>query len=201
MKNPLASLKPTGQTWLGIAIALIVFAAAFRVLRVVWLPDLPNFSPLMAIAFCGAWFLPGALALIIPMVALIASDLVLNAYYGVAAIGLDTGIRYALYLGAALLGLWLSRRSASPLTFFSGVLGSGVAFYLVTNTTAWLGNPLYAQSLAGWAQAITVGLPGYPPTWMFFRNSLASDLLFSGMMLAAAWLATRPQAVAAPALR
>jgi hypothetical protein len=28
---------------------------------------------------------------------------------------------------------------------------------------------------------MTVGLPGFPPTLYFFRNSLVSDLLFTGV--------------------
>ena len=38
--------------------------------------------------------------------------------------------------------------------------------------------PGYAASLAGWWQAITVGLAGYQPTWHFLRNGMAGDLCF-----------------------
>jgi hypothetical protein len=33
-------------------------------------------------------------------------------------------------------------------------------------------------------QALTTGLPGYPPTWTFFRNSLIGDLLFAAFFIA-----------------
>jgi hypothetical protein len=39
---------------------------------------------------------------------------------------------------------------------------------------------VYARSAAGWWQALTVGHPEYYPTIFFFRNSLVSDLLFTG---------------------
>ncbi len=179
-------LPPASHSWLPIAIGLLVFAAGFRLLRVIALPDLPNFSPVMAIAFCGAWFLPGALALILPILALLISDIALSAHYASLAPGIGDLLRYACYAAAAFLGWSLRRNHFGGMGFWAGVLGSAVAFYLVTNSAAWLGNPLYPQSLVGWIQSLTVGLPGYPPTWTFFRNSLASDLLFSGAMVAAA---------------
>jgi hypothetical protein len=43
----------------------------------------------------------------------------------------------------------------------------------------------YAKTLAGWIQAITTGLPGYPPTWEFFRNTLLSGGIFSGLFAGA----------------
>jgi hypothetical protein len=65
-----------------------------------------------------------------------------------------------------------------------GVLGA-LLFYLVTNTAAWLQNPEYAKTLAGWIQALTVGTPGWPQTWEFFRNTLLSGGLFSGLFAGA----------------
>jgi hypothetical protein len=43
----------------------------------------------------------------------------------------------------------------------------------------------YAKTFAGWIQAITTGLPGYPPTWEFFRNTLLSGGLFTGLFVGA----------------
>lgn len=62
-------------------------------------------------------------------------------------------------------------------------------FYLVTNTFAWLTMPAYAKTLAGWIQALTVGLPGFPQTWEFFRNTLSSGGLFTGLFVGAMKLA------------
>ena len=51
----------------------------------------------------------------------------------------------------------------------------------MTNAFSWLSDPGYAKNLGGLIQALTVGLPQYSatPSWMFFRNSLISDLLFT----------------------
>jgi hypothetical protein len=41
-------------------------------------------------------------------------------------------------------------------------------------------NPVYPKSIVGLWQALTLGEPGYPPAYLFLRNSLLSDLLFTG---------------------
>ena len=54
-------------------------------------------------------------------------------------------------------------------------------FYLITNTFSWLSDPGYTKNFAGLIQSLTVGLSQYSatPTWMFFRNSLVSDFVFT----------------------
>jgi hypothetical protein len=60
-------------------------------------------------------------------------------------------------------------------------LFASLIFYVVTNGFSWLADPGYVKNFAGLIQALTVGLPAYgaTPTWMFFRNSVLSDLLFT----------------------
>ncbi len=182
MKPPATRLTtPT----LVLALALLLVAAFFRVARLEALPALPNFAPIMAIALCGALLLPGWMALVVPFTALLVSDLLLNFHYGVAAFGTGELVRYAVYALGIGAGLALRNRNAATPAIFATVAGSSLLFYLVTNTAAWLGNAAYPQNLGGLVQSLTVGLPGFPPTWVFFRNSLVSDLLFTGLILGA----------------
>jgi hypothetical protein len=58
-------------------------------------------------------------------------------------------------------------------------------FYLVSNTASWFYEPGYAKTLAGWIQALTTGLPGYPPTWAFLLKTLLSSGLFTGLFVGA----------------
>jgi hypothetical protein len=60
-----------------------------------------------------------------------------------------------------------------------------VLFYLITNFFSWLSDPGYVKNWAGLVQALTVGLPQYSstPAWMFFRNSLLSDLFFTSLFV------------------
>jgi hypothetical protein len=62
----------------------------------------------------------------------------------------------------------------------ASIVGSTI-FYVITNAFSWLSDPGYAKNFAGLIQSLTVGLPQYSatPTWMFFRNSIVSDLLFT----------------------
>jgi hypothetical protein len=141
-----------------------------------------NFSPLAAIALCGAIYLPRRLAIALPLVALFISDLFLNAHYAEPMLTLEMLPRY-LALGLCVaLGLAVRSQPALPRVLGASLLGS-FAFYLITNTASWIAEPLYAKTAAGWWQALVMGLPGYPPTVTFFRNSLLSDLLFTALFV------------------
>ena len=62
-------------------------------------------------------------------------------------------------------------------------------FYLVTNTLAWLQDPGYARTIAGWIQALTIGRPEWhPTTWEMFRNTLGSGGLFTALFAGSAKL-------------
>ena len=70
---------------------------------------------------------------------------------------------------------------ASLKTLLPASILASLVFYLLTNLFSWLSDPGYAKTFAGLIQALTVGLPQYSgtPTWMFFRNSLVSNLFFT----------------------
>ena len=168
-----------------LAAILLVAGVFFRVIRVDLAPEtLPNFSPLMAAALCGAVFIPGWLGLVVPVLALLVSDAMLNAHYGVPTISGQLAWTLPCYLIAVGIGGLLRSRDAGLWPILGGTLLSSLIFFTVTNTGSWLGLAAYPQNLAGWLQALTTGLPGYPPTWTFFRNSLAGDLLFAGFFVA-----------------
>lgn len=144
---------------------------------------LPNFSPVTAIALCGAIFLSKRIAFLLPLAALFVSDIVLNRHYGVSLLGAEMLSRYVALGLVVILGLSLRQRPHFVSVLLAAAGGS-LLFYIVTNTGSWLDSPFYAKTFAGWAQALTTGLPGFPPTLLFFRNELVSDLLFTGLFLA-----------------
>jgi hypothetical protein len=85
-----------------------------------------------------------------------------------------------------MVGLARFFRNSSALKTFAGSILAAVAFYLITNTLSWAFDPLYApKSLATLGQALWTGLPGYAPTWTFFRNAMIAQAVFSGIFLAA----------------
>ena len=167
-----------------LALMLLFSGMFFRVIRVDLAPEvLPNFSPLMASALCGALILPGVIGLILPLLALLLSDALINIHYGVPIISTQLLWTLPCYLIAIGIGWTLRMRSTTLLPALGGTLVASLIFYIVTNTGCWVGQAAYPQNFGGWVQSLTVGLPGYPPTWHFFRNSLMGDLLFTAVFV------------------
>jgi hypothetical protein len=163
--------------------ALALFAAAmasrlytaFGGAHVTWLQ---NFSPLAAICLCGAIYLPRNLAVILPVSIVFISDLVINTHYHVSLFCVEMLSRYIALALVICLGWAVRKQGRLWMVIPAGLLGA-VAFYIITNTGSWISDAGYQKNLAGWVQSLTSGLPGYPPAWMFFRNSMAGDLLFT----------------------
>jgi hypothetical protein len=165
-----------------LAIIVLVLAAAWRVF-VLHVPILSNFSPVMALAFCAGAYTHNRWLRLAPFLALVASDLYIDRYYAVVyhyewSLG-GAALRILCFAAALGLGAAISGRR-NWLNLFGGALAGSVLFYLATNTSAWYGDLGYTHDLAGWWQAVTVGHPQYYPTLFFFRNSLVSDLIFTG---------------------
>jgi hypothetical protein len=156
-----------------------------------------NFSAAYALAFCAGVFFPGHMAWWLPLAALLGTDCLITLYYasnGSATMQLTQALllilpNYLAYAALIFLGRRFSAKS-SWLRLLSGGLLGALLFYVVTNTISWLVNPRYDKSVAGWLQALTVGLPEYPPTWEFFRNTLFSGGLFTGLFAGAMKVAT-----------
>jgi len=189
------------------ALALILLATGYRIVAA-WNPDLVNFSPLMALAFCGAVYFRNRWLWLVPFVALSASDLYLDHYHATQfGYTWDLGgvlVRTVCFVAALVLG-WMVCRRKNWLTLLAGCIGGSLLFFVATNTASFLGDAYYAKTLAGWAQALTFGHPEFPPTLLFFRNTLVSDLVFTaGFALVMEWSALRagqPSLLRRPAAR
>lgn len=176
MNRP-ASLPAPGPLVLA---ALIFIAALSRVL-----PHPPNFSPIEAVAlFGGAYFVSRRWALLVPLAAMFASDLVL---------GLANGGIYWEYLASAgyllvyacialstVLGFGLRGKVTGSRVLGYSLAGS-VLFFVVTNFGAWLGSPIYPQTPAGLAAAYVAGIPFFQ--WTVLGTLAYAALLFGGFAL------------------
>jgi hypothetical protein len=167
------------KTWLPLVLMLI-FAASR------WPGMLPqNFSAAHALLFCAAFWLPGWIGWVLPMATIIVTDVLLNLFFYAEPVMVPELISNWMILGLfVVLAKWLARRRSYGRVFLGTLLGA-LLFYLVSNTVSWLVNPAYAKTIAGWVQALTVGLPGLPPTWMFGLNSLLGTGLFTGLFAGA----------------
>jgi len=151
-----------------------------------WPGALPqNFSAAYALAFCGGLYFTRRMAWWLPLGTLLITDILLNVlYYHVPPFN---GYMLMTLVGFALI-VALGRCYKPQMNFFrllgGGLLGA-IVFYIVSNSASWFYDPGYAKTIAGWFQALTKGLPGYPPTWEFFRNTLLSGGLFTGLFVGA----------------
>lgn len=158
---------------------------------------LHNFAPVAAIALCGAVYLPRRIAFVLPLAMLFASDLILNlVHYHLPMLTWEIVPRYFALALISGLGFAL-RGKVRTLGLLVGSFAGSIIFYLVTNTGSWLGQPAYAKTFAGWVQALTIGEPGWPSTFWFYRHTLLSDLaftlLFATCMTVTAKRATAPE--------
>jgi hypothetical protein len=149
-----------------------------------------NFSPLTSIFLCSAVFLPQKRSVVWPALGVLASDLLINAHFHLAIF--DTRMIPGYFcLGVSfLLGVWLRRTTRPTFWLLAATVFSSFFFYVVTNSAAWyfdssapIAVSLYPKTLDGWLQALTIGHPGFPPTWLFLRHTLLSDLLFTSLFV------------------
>ena len=173
-------------------IALMVVFALSRVPGM--LPQ--NFSAAYALTFCAGVYFCGRMAWWLPLTTLVITDLGLDLYYyfylGWHVFDLPL-LKYQFFNYAAYVCLiWLGRRF-KPSASFMALLGGGILgallFYLITNTASWFFNPFknpeYTRDFVGWLTALTKGTAGWPQTWEFFRNTLMSGGIFTGLFVGA----------------
>jgi hypothetical protein len=148
---------------------LILLTAALRIGKI--FP--PNFSPVTALCLMGgAYFSRKWMAFIIPTFILAISDMILGM-----GSALEMGGVYVSYFLIILTGFSL-KNNVKPIRVILATLSSSVAFFIITNFTCWYGSAYYTQD---WNGFITNYIGAIP----YFRNTLVSDLLFSGVFFAA----------------
>jgi hypothetical protein len=142
---------------------LIVIAALSRLL-----PHPPNFAPIGALAlFGGAYFTKKYWAFLVPMGAMLLADLF---------IGFHGTMIYVYGAFALIIGLgMLLKNKISAGRVAAAAVGSSMTFFLITNFGVWLGSAYYAQNLTGLINCYVAAIP-------FYHYTLASDLLFSGIL-------------------
>ena len=151
-----------------------------------WPGMLPqNFSAAHALLFCAAFWLPGWMGWVLPLATIIVTDILLNLlHYNMSVMVPELVVNWMILALFVVLAKWLARRRSYGRVFLGTLIGA-LLFYLVSNTVSWMVNPAYAKTIAGWVQALTVGLPGFPPTWLFGLKSLLGTGLFTGLFAGA----------------
>ena len=147
--------------------AMVVLAALTRLA-----PHPPNVTPIAAMAlFGGAYFRDWKIAFLLPLAAMLLSDLVLGfGVYGMASMKSEPVVYLCMLLTVGIGRLIRIRRSATKIAF--ATLASSLIFYFVTNFAVWTFDSLYPKTWDGLSACYTAAIP-------FFRNSLIGDIFFA----------------------
>ena len=137
----------------GILILFVLFAALLRVI-----PHPPNFAPVTALAlFSGVYFSNRFLGILIPILAMMLSDIVLGFYT----------ISYWVYFSFILVsvfGILYSRIN------FKSIFTSSLIFFFFSNLGVWVIG--YPKTIEGFIMCYTLAIP-------FLGYSVLGDLFFS----------------------
>ncbi len=151
-----------------LATSLTVMGAILRLL-----PHPPNFAPVGGMSLYAGARLPGWQAFALPLLLMAVTD-PLRGGYSVA-----TPFVYLSFM----ITVWIGRRlqsTESPIRIGVACLACSVQFFVISNFGTWLG--WYAHSWSGLVLCYTQAIP-------FFARTVASDLLYSGVLFGLhAWL-------------
>lgn len=176
------STSPLATVWF--PFVLMVGLLGLRVLtQQLVLPQLLNFTPMLAFAFAGSIVLPKSVPWWGWFFLLLGVDMISLGWD--KSIGSGEGLlAYSFFALAAWMGSGM-RGKTSVVETLIGTLACSVLFYIVTNSFSWWTDAAYSKNLSGWVQALTTGVPGLiAPTWVFFRNSLTADFIGALILLA-----------------
>jgi hypothetical protein len=185
------------RTRLGLFAALLVYSVVMRLLPYMLShfgmtidPETTiypwNFSPLLAMClFGGACFVQKRWAFAIPLGAYLIGDLGIWALTGRFdwAFYPSQPLVYGSIAMIAVLGFLLRKRRTVGWIAGTGLLAATL-FFLITNFGVWAFGATYPKDITGLLACYTAGIP-------FFQRSLASMLVFSGVLFAPVML-TRP---------
>jgi len=148
-----------------IPVLLIILGFSARLL-----PHPANFVPIGAIALFSGIYLPKRFTIILPLIAMLVSDIFIGFY--------SWQIMLAVYLSftlMTLIGLWVRNNKKFSTVLGGTVLGS-ISFFLITNAAVWMFGTMYTHNFSGLLQSYTMAIP-------FFKNSLLGDLFYTGLMV------------------
>jgi hypothetical protein len=139
-------------------------------------PHAPNFTPIVAAAlFAGTVFRSRALALTVPIVAMLVSDLVVGFE--------DWRIRAVVYAALVLpviLGIW-GRKFHPIVALLPLAVSSSLLFFAASNFAVWAFSGMYAHDVTGLVQCYVMALP-------FLQNTVIGDVAWTAALFGSWWL-------------
>jgi len=139
-----------------------------------------NFAPLGAMALFGSAYLgKNHIGLVVTMLAWFISDFVLNNF----VYSFGTGITFftngfAFIYGSIVLIYLVGIKLFNNISFgrvVGGSLAASVIFFVLSNLGVWASGTMYPMTLEGLQMCYAAAIP-------FFQNTLAGDLVYSGVL-------------------
>ena len=154
-----------------IVLSLVIVAAAAARL----LPHAPNVTPIAAMAlFSGMYVTHRGLAFLLPLAAMLVSDMVIGFHSSMWAV-------YLAFMITVIIGFNLRARH-SALSIAGGTLGASVLFFVLTNLSVWLSGEIYPLTHEGLITCFVAAIPFFANTLV--GNAFYTALLFTGFALA-----------------
>lgn len=179
MEQSKTSLQPA-------ALTLTILAALLRLV-----PHPPNFAPVGAVALFGGARLRGWQAYVVPLLAMLVTDPILNWMYGVHTFSVMTLVIYGCFLLNVVLGRSFLRETSSVRRIAGVAMIGSVQFFLITNFFVWLGaREFYPLTASGLAACYIAALP-------FFARTVLGDLFYSAILFGVYALYSRRVSLAA----
>lgn len=173
-----------------IMIAVLIFLAIISRVITNHL-QLWNFNAIGAAALFGGMMIRNKrLAYLLPVLTLFLSDLFLQFFTNVQTFyGAYIGQLFFVY-GAFLLITWIATRikKADALTILIASIGSGMAFFMITNLGTFLTTNLYPHTLSGLIACYAAGIPFYKEGDLFSSfalNGILGNVFFSAVLFGA----------------
>lgn len=155
----------------------ILLAALSRVF-----PHFNNFTPIAAMAlFGGVYFSDKRLAFILPLLAMILSDIILEFTTGWGFHNTIVYV-YVAFIITSAIGLYVRRNTTVQTVLAASVLSS-VLFFIITNFGVWAASGM-AGGATGLGTTYVLGIP-------FFAPTLLGDVFYNAILFGAFYLAQR----------
>ncbi len=158
---------------------LILLAALSRLL-----PHPPNFAPITAMAlFGGAYITDKRLAFIVPLIAMLISDLFLGFHSTQLVV-------YGCFMLITFIGFRLKDNKSVGRIATATVIGSTL-FFVLTNFAVWAFGSYYPSTMTGLIECFTAAIPFYDRSIFssMMLNTFIGDAFFTTIFFGAFALA------------
>lgn len=162
---------------------LLVLAAAFTRL----FPHAPNFTAIGGMAiFGGSVIKDKKLALLLPLAALLLSDVCLQLFTETKGFyGTTQFFVYTAFLIITALATFMRKRSVGNIAL--AAVWSGAIFFIFSNLGVWVSSNSYPKSLEGLGACYAAAIPFYKNDFFgnFILNSIMGNVFYSILLFGA----------------